>query len=151
MKATIRKQRGISFSDKCVVYVDDGLSSLIDREYFSKHGVYQASFKSKAWTKVKNAVSKLIAESLRQVFVDDYKISFSSKAGCKCGCSPGYVVKRHGTYEQRSLEYKDVWVNVEVSAEELEAFDSKWRPIFEKEYAKEVEQEKEKVQNFTLA
>jgi hypothetical protein len=38
------------------------------------------------------------------------------------------------------LEYKDVWVDVEVSAEELDAFDSKWRPIFEKEYAKEVEQ-----------
>lgn len=153
MKATITKQsRGdvkhiysSRYGNRCIAYVDDALTKMVDREFFDKHNIMNLNFECKTWKKICKAVNALVAASLKELFVADYKISYSRKAGCNCGCSPGYVITRHGKYDQPSLDHRDVWVDVEVSDDELQQFKSEW----EHRFADLLEQEKK--QNMVAA
>lgn len=51
-----------------------------------KDKIYRARIK---WMK------KYVVEPLIKLlkFDDDTRVSFSSKAGCSCGCSPGFIIK----------------------------------------------------------
>ena len=139
MQATITKQQqgdskfrfSARHGNKTIVYVDDELTRMVDKEFFDKYEIYALPFKCKTWKQICKSVNKLVIDALQSLFGSNYKINYSRKAGCNCGCSPGYIVQRHGTYEQPWLEYQSIWANVSVSQEELQSFRSKWAERFE--------------------
>jgi hypothetical protein len=77
------------------VYADSNLSSAID-EFFTANKIYGLSFKCRTWTKLKNFVSRVEAASLKERFSleDSAAVKYSHKAGCSCGCSPGFQVRK---------------------------------------------------------
>ena len=61
-----------------------------------------------------------LAASGESVELSEYKIVFDRKAGCSCGCSPGYRFKT-AKYRNISLhEYKrvEIWVDLETASQE---------------------------------
>lgn len=83
---------GHSIKTRVYVWFDKG-TELSDRfdwkmsdPYEIVNKIYHAKHK---WQK------KYVVEPLVKLFEfdDDAKVSFSSKAGCQCGCSPGFIVK----------------------------------------------------------
>ncbi len=56
---------------------------------------------------------EVIPEVLKRMGCPDAKVSWSQKAGCSCGCSPGFIVKHPGHVP------KDVFVNVVETQPEL--------------------------------
>ncbi len=103
---------------KCKVYVgsDNTIDEQLD-QWFSKNSIHTLTFKSRAWSWLSNQrhklFSKLIAEALD---VGVKHVKFSHKAGCSCGCSPGFNV----TLPQQALQYtrNNVWVDVTISNED---------------------------------
>jgi len=51
---------------------------------------------------------------LKKLFPEALEIKFSAKAGCNCGCSPGYIMKH-----EPNQWGKNFWVTVEASDVEL--------------------------------
>ncbi len=45
-----------------------------------------------AGAKLRQALIKDVIRAMKELYPDS-KITFSHKAGCRCGCSPGYYVK----------------------------------------------------------
>ena len=45
-----------------------------------------------AGAKLRKALNKDVIKLIKELYPDS-KIAFSQKAGCSCGCSPGYYVK----------------------------------------------------------
>lgn len=117
---TYTKRSGAN-GNRMVIHFDSNLADMLDKEVFTPH-VMDLEVKSSAWTSLINKMSKLMAKGLKEQMKGDYKICYSNKAGCQCGCSPGLVVKRHGDYSQPFLEYKAVWMDFEFSEEEIEDF-----------------------------
>lgn len=104
---------------KCKVYVgsDNKFDKLLN-DWMNKNSIYSLTFKSRAWTWLSNQrhhlFSKLIAKALG---CDPKDVKFSHKAGCPCGCSPGFNV----TLPQAALQYtrSNVWADVVVDEDEL--------------------------------
>ena len=81
-------------------------------------GIYSLPYKSKTWSALCREVSKITSKLLRdQIFVGATSVTFSAKAGCTCGCSPGYIVKK----DDYALG-QNHWVDIELTEEELSAF-----------------------------
>lgn len=55
-------------------------------------------------------------EALERLAWGEVKATWSSKAGCSCGCSPGYVLRGQGARGRG-----DVWVDVFVDPRERES------------------------------
>ena len=117
MNAIIRQTKSrekVSYGHS-VVYTECALTKLVDNEFFNKHEVYNLDFKCKTWTALCNYVNKQTIASLQVLFPGD-TIKFSAKAGCNCGCSPGFRVTHHNP----NTRGRYVWVDVECEESELE-------------------------------
>lgn len=133
MKATITKSHSRrNKTDRSVVYIESPLDTLADK-FATEHGVYGLPYKCDTWRKLCREVTKQTVSTLKELFVEALSIKFSSKAGCTCGCSPGYIVK-HGAGQRGN----DVWVNLEASDDEISAFSSLINNRFEPELRKEI-------------
>jgi hypothetical protein len=127
MNATVTESKNIKegrwhhyHGNKAVVYVDERLSDQIDKDLFDR--IIPLNFKSKAWSWICKKANNFILNAVKQVFPENYDIKYSTKAGCQCGCSPGYIVKRHGDYKQPFLTHNSVWVDVDITDQEIENF-----------------------------
>lgn len=101
---------------RSVVYVNTELNNIVD-EFAEKHGIFRLQFKSKTWGKLTRMVNRAVVEELRRVFKDTTsKFHFSARAGCACGCSPGYIMT-HEVAPQANH-----WVDVEFTRERIQAF-----------------------------
>jgi len=98
---------------RSIVYVNSPLDKVAE-DFGNQYGVWQLPFKSRTWSSINNEVSKITAEVLKELFAGAASIKFSQKAGCSCGCSPGYIVK-YNTFRE-GLNH---WVNIEASEDEL--------------------------------
>lgn len=93
----LRVQRPGS-SLKAKVFVQDSKASDLADEFFNDKKIHSLHFKCKAWAKVKNFATKIEGQEIRRAlreFAPSAKIksvSFSEKAGCSCGCSPGFNI-----------------------------------------------------------
>lgn len=81
-------------------FLDSNLIAVID-EWFHDNEIWSLKFKSSTWTKVKNLVARPISAAIEEHLQKETnfsfgKVSYSNKAGCSCGCSPGYVAKGVG-------------------------------------------------------
>ena len=118
MKATLTKTCSIRDSRRAkpgrsIVYVESPLDNVAD-DFAKEYGVWQLAFKSRTWSSVCNEVTAITAEVLKELFAGAVSIKFSQKAGCTCGCSPGYIVKYNSHKE--GLNH---WVTIEASEDEL--------------------------------
>ena len=91
---------------RSVVYVDCSITELVDKEFYTKHKIWDLNFKCKTWSAVKRLASKYATVALQPLFPND-AIKYSDKAGCSCGCSPGYHITHNG-----SSSSKDIWVSI---------------------------------------
>ena len=106
--------------DRFTVSVDGPMNDLIDKEFFSKHEIYNLDFKCSAWSRVTGAATKAIVAALKPVLAahvglkpENLDLHFSRYAGCSCGCSPGYIGKIIGApgyagILRRSLVFMEV-------------------------------------------
>lgn len=104
---------------------DSYLSKLAD-EWYDEAGIWRLSYKSKVWNKITRKVNSNITSLLKEYFKTK-KVQYSSKAGCNCGCSPGYVVRSiFSEVDDRDLatpyKQRDVFFEVKNSNEEVEDF-----------------------------
>ena len=109
MNATITNKQNrdrMSFGNS-VVYVESALNTLVDKEFFNKHKIYNLEFKCNTWNAVKRHVNNYTIVALTSLFPND-TFKFSQKAGCKCGCSPGFRL----THSNASTVGQDIWVDV---------------------------------------
>lgn len=132
--ATISQVRGPDKDDyrkaatRFTVYTDGKARNIADREYFTKHEIYKLNFKCASWARVGGFAAAIeaskAAEAIKAAFGVNVELKFSQKAGCSCGCSPGFVGKilsdnpfsaRHGG---TSLSRASVWMNVPITKEE---------------------------------
>ena len=129
--------RKSNYGNRAIVYVDSGLNDMLDKEIFMPH-VSNLDYESKAWNSICRSVNKLISTAIKQHLGADYQVTFSRKAGCNCGCSPGYIVKRHGDYTQPGLRHTDMWMDVEFDEQELETFRNNNFSKFHKQHTAEL-------------
>jgi hypothetical protein len=108
---------------RCKVFVKltDDFEDPISKFYNDK--IWKLKFKSKAWAWLTKQRSKLVIDALqRDVFGSDgaAKIQFNAKAGCSCGCSPGFIVD---LTDKVAAQYRraNVWVNIDIDKPELNA------------------------------
>jgi len=100
---------------KSIIYVESPLYKVTE-DFADKHGIFNLNFKSKVWGRVCRAASKANIVSLLQLFPNATSIKFSAKAGCKCGCSPGYIMMHDNTWG------KNYWVNIQATQQEIQQF-----------------------------
>lgn len=121
MKAIIRKSEGSHHSNRrnagrSIVYIESPFDKVADR-WFTANRVMNLSFKCKTWNKISRMATKAALSSLKELFPEALKITFSAKAGCRCGCSPGYIMKHQPNQYGRTF-----WVDIEASESEIESF-----------------------------
>lgn len=114
---------GRYISDGFNVFTSSNLSDTID-EFFTKNKIYSLPFKCRTWTKLKNFVSKVEETALKNEFSleESAVVKYSHKAGCSCGCSPGFRVRKTETFRNH-----DVFVKLDYDISSLEAA----LPVFE--------------------
>ena len=123
------------------VYSNSNLSDRLDK-WFTDN-IFMLDFKCKTWNKLRNIVTKIesksILEGLDMTSNKDASVKYSRKAGCSCGCSPGYVIKNEYRYSNRNLH-----VNMEYDITEFEKMIPKFDQLLKKEIeANNVSQVKE--------
>jgi hypothetical protein len=114
-------------NNKFVLYVTSPLADLIDKEFFRKHRIWDLEFKCAAWAAVaRTATAEIIAEASPVLAArfsipqEALTLAFSRKAGCSCGCSPGYVGTLTRSDFVQDLSRSNVWMDVACSAVALE-------------------------------
>jgi hypothetical protein len=117
------------------VYADSNLSEVID-EFFNSKKIYSLPFKCRTWTKLKNFVNKVEEVSLKKSLSleDSAVVKYSHKAGCSCGCSPGFRVRKTRT-ALNEFRNHDVWVKLEYDLAPIKSV----LPAFESMLAKEID------------
>lgn len=120
MKATLTKTTQITDrrakAGRNVVYINSPFDDIAD-EFASAHGVWNLPFKSKTWSKICREATKINIQAFKHLFPDAVSIKFNAKAGCKCGCSQGYVVKTNSY-----LKGTNNWVDIEAPQVVLDMF-----------------------------
>ena len=103
-------RRGRGLTPTARYYGSSNLIELTD-EVGSEAGIFQASFKSKAWSKFTQAATRLTAKTLREKLdlSNNVSIAFSVYAGCTmCPCSPGFVIRAKNTDGAKELREKEL-------------------------------------------
>ncbi len=91
--------KNIDYKDrKAVIYVESNSIDELINKWFDEHEIHNLTFKSKAWSYINKKRNAFIAERIHKLLNLDphYKIVFSHRAGCSCGCSPGFLIKQGG-------------------------------------------------------
>jgi len=104
------------------VYVSSPLIEAVS-DFYSEHRVFAMRTKSKVWTVIGRKLSRMINAKLKDEFGCAH-VMFSHKAGCSCGCSPGWKTMR-GSVNGTPLDGSNAWVTVTPTDEELTEF-TKW-------------------------
>ena len=125
-----REAKGMGWWANSRVYVDSNATKFIDDEFFSMYKVYHLDFKCKAWAAIGREAHKLNIAELKTVLGPNAKIVYSHKAGCSCGCSPGYKATDIIDPEYRG---KDIWADIEVDITALKAMLPKFVAKLKKE------------------
>lgn len=88
------KSKGWGLRKTSVAYLESNLSEHLDNDLFDVLRIRSLNFKCKAWSKAVSASSKIQAKNIKELLQlpEATKVVYSSKAGCSCGCSPGYVI-----------------------------------------------------------
>ena len=133
MKVIISQSAERNQFGSSIVYVESPLDSVVD-QWFDKHGVYSLPFKCKTWNKVKSLATKVNIKVLKELFPEALNIRFSRTAGCRCGCSQGYIIKHEPNQRGRNF-----WVNVQAEPEEVKEFSEE---VFDEKYVVALEKEK---------
>lgn len=129
-----REARGMGWWNKSRAYVDSNATKFIDDEFFSKHKIYNLDFKCKAWAAIGREAHKLNIAEMKTILGDKVEIVYSHKAGCSCGCSPGYKITNVNNSLAAEYKGKDLWFDIEVDITALKAM----LPKFEAKLAKEI-------------
>ena len=121
MKATLTKTTPVQNSRRAkpgrsLVYVNSPFDDIVD-EFGSRNKIWNLDFKSKTWSAVCREATKYNIKALKTIFPEAVSIKFSAKAGCSCGCSPGYIVQTNST----SLGTNN-WVTIEATRTILDMF-----------------------------
>ena len=109
-------------------YVESNLGDLPDA-WFARHDLWSVKFPSKTWKRILRRVNRTINRTILDNEPTVTKCSYSRKAGCRCGCSPGYIVK-HG-YFGKSVHVKITYPDS--TLDEFREFLVKMNVAFEKE------------------
>ena len=134
MKATITNSKTDNkLRNKSVVYVNWSALDKVADQWFGDNSIMNLNFKCKTWSQVAGLVTKTTAPLLRDLFPEALSIKFSRTAGCRCGCSPGYIMEHE--LNQRGRNF---WVDIEVTPEEVEAFTKK---VYGSQYRQSLEKE----------
>ena len=123
--------KGIEYKDrKAVVYIKKTAIDTIINKWFSDNEIYSLDFKCKTWTWLTARRNALIASKIHSLLglEESQKAKFSRTAGCHCGCSPGFLIKRGNKNERRIMvdgqAYSSIWVNIDTDeyAQEFEEY-----------------------------
>ena len=118
MKVVNVDQRERNYQERsfnhCKVMVscsDDNMDirSIIDK-WFMANEIWELKVKSKAWGALTRFTNKIVYAGLVEHFDVPLKnVWFSQKAGCSCGCSPGFIVRggKRGTWAFLTLEFTE--------------------------------------------
>jgi hypothetical protein len=126
-----RQAKGTGWWNSSRAYVDSNATKFIDEEFFAKNKIYMHNFKCKAWAAIGREAHKLNIAEMETILGNKAEIVYSHKAGCSCGCSPGYKVSNIDNAEYRG---KDIWFEIEVDITALKAM----LPKFEAKLKKEI-------------
>lgn len=115
-----RKGRVNSDHQRAVIYLDKNpLNDILD-EFYVKNDIFDMKVKSKAWSKLVRFSSSIVERKLAKYFgVDPKFVKFSFNAGCSCGCSPGYILKKPAPFMQFGYPKKDIWCEVNITEEDM--------------------------------
>ena len=120
MKATIKQSQANNDSragfGRNIIYIESPFDNAVDK-FATENGVWNLDFKSKVWSSVCKQATKTNLKALKELFPDATSIKFSRKAGCSCGCSPGYIMRLEPNVRGRHF-----WVDVTANSEEVEEF-----------------------------
>ena len=120
MKATLTKTTPVSDRrarpGRNIVYVKSPFDDVAD-QFGTKFGIWNLPFKSKTWSNICREANKLNLQALKDLFPEATSIKFSAKAGCTCGCSPGFIVKT-----ENYLKGTNNWVTIEPAQVEQDMF-----------------------------
>jgi hypothetical protein len=118
MKAIIRRsdEDRRRNAGRSIIYIESPLDKVADR-WFTANEIMCVPFKCKTWKKISRMATKTTLASLKELFPEALRITFSAKAGCRCGCSPGYIMKHPANQFGRTF-----WVDIEASESEIERF-----------------------------
>jgi hypothetical protein len=112
---TLDKSRRRTYPERFIadgfnVYRESNLTKAIDK-FFSDNEIYALGFKCKTWSRLGNKVTRIEAEAIRSLLKlpDTVEIKWSAKAGCSCGCSPGFKVRKA---KNSKLENCDVFITL---------------------------------------
>jgi len=109
---TIESKRTDTFKNGRI-FVDSNINDLID-DWFRENEIHKLDFKCKTWSSLKRKATSMILPELRKISgVEGAK--YSHKAGCQCGCSPGYIVTG------KEWNYKSSWVGIHFEDNELQS------------------------------
>jgi hypothetical protein len=110
---------------KGIVYINSNLLSVLDNELFFPY-VIDLKVKSKAWKSIKNKALGMIGNAIKNQMHESYTVKYNEKAGCNCGCSPGFVVKRDVKVSYKdlspSLDFTEMWIDADFSEDEMNDF-----------------------------
>lgn len=118
MKVAIRTIMPLP-SSKVVVYVENSAIMDIANQWFDCNEVYSMPL-SNTWNQVRRILNKLHTQAIGELLPYAHSIRFSQKAGCFCGCSPGYIVKY-----SVPITGKEYWVDIKTTKEEQDSFTAK--------------------------
>lgn len=107
-------------ASRFTVYTSGEARDLAVELYYDKHDVGSMQFRCQSWDRVAAVATRAeIAEALPVLAKhfgckeSDLELKFSQKAGCSCGCSPGYIGKivTESPFGVKGLSRRDVWVD----------------------------------------
>ena len=80
-------------SSHLIVYLEDNSLTKLADKWFTENNIVQMKCKSKAWAAIGKLLHGMISMAIHIKIDGGESCTFSHRAGCRCGCSPGYVIK----------------------------------------------------------
>ena len=92
-------------AQRTVVYIESNELYDLQNKWFENNQIFKLKIKSKSLRKISFQVNKIIKRILsNELNIDIKKIIYSDKAGCCCGCSPGFIIKNP------PIKYERLWI-----------------------------------------
>lgn len=111
-------------------------------EFFYGNAICDLDYKSRVWNNVSRISANAVCTAIRKVFNLPYSVDvkFSAKAGCSCGCSPGYVVKPKdhagmNFLQENGLSNKNIFMSFVHNIDEYQSAMPKFKKDLENEIA----------------
>lgn len=95
------------------VYVSSNLDELVDG-WFTENRIFELQFKCKTWDSIVRRANRIINAAVIANIEEADSCSYSRKAGCSCGCSPGYIITGN------NFDFTDISCQIEFTDEEMQ-------------------------------